>query len=126
MEDFILVIVVIAATLNVTLFFKIWGMTNNVSKINDKVGKTDSNSYIWIGDTENAYRHLCTEMYEELSSYSSWHSCILGNFKMTYDSVEIFNKTIEKYNKKFRAIGKEIPKQLSSIEGMKEYAEKMK
>lgn len=37
MEAFIVIIAIAVAVLNIILFFKIWGMTNHISEINDNL-----------------------------------------------------------------------------------------
>lgn len=91
MEEFMTlfsVILIVFGILQIILFFKLWGMTNNVSKIKGKLEEDINNDAILLkaqlfalnGDKQQSF-----ELYKEL-----FHKSI----------IELFNKTISQFGVK--------------------------
>lgn len=119
MEEIFIFVTLAFGILNLILFFKVWGMTNQVRKINSKIesGK-DYRKYLWLGDKQKAYEALCRAMYDELSQNEDWRCKVAVGRKASPGYYSILRDDIEKYRRRFEQIGMKIPERFSSIENM--------
>ena len=104
MLDILSIVLLVFGALQIILFFKLWGMTNDVKKILGKLDADDYRSCMMKGDKEGAYRIAVGRLYKELAD------CV-------YDIPNFFaEKTapiIEKYRKMIEETGHKVPEDLS-------------
>lgn len=119
MEDILIFITLVFGVLNLILFFKIWGMTNQVKKLNSKIeDDKDYMKYLWLGDRQKAYEALCRTMYEELSKNDNWRCKVAVGKKAAPVYHSVLRDDIEKYKRRFERMGMKIPERFSSVENM--------
>ena len=103
MLDILSIVLLVFGVLQIILFFKLWGMTNSVKKIYDKMNADGYCSCMMKGDKENAYRIAVDRLFQELAD------CV-------YDNPNFFaEKTapiIEKYRKMIEETGHKVPEDL--------------
>ena len=115
METFMAIVFLVFGILQIILFFKIWGMTNNVKKIKDKLyendfpvenllEKTDSvkcafydnirriNKLIYLGKEEDA-KHMLLSMKYDLEQEAT--NCIPEKFNILNSLSRPFLKEID-------------------------------
>lgn len=126
MQIFIGLIIIAASVLQIVLFFKIWGMTNNVKKIKNTLNGGDYYHYLLKGDMEKAYEANLNEAVKcivdgfghQSYAYSFREYCAhLGGTKI--------EDRLELYNERSLRTGKPLPEHLQSVEALKEYMEKL-
>ena len=121
MEDFLLYLFYfIVGLLHVILFFKIWGMTNDVDKLKERFCtpyfsgvKKKFTEYYLCGEYEEAYKflnhYLVSEMHERFYTQSR-----NGNsYKKEFE--DWFAKLIDRFSKYYRLIGKDVPDNLKNV-----------
>lgn len=123
---FLSIVLVVVSILQIILFFKVWGMTNDVDAIKISIGATDNfSSLAWMGSSESAYRSLCKSMLEELESVMCWSYIKKGELNEIPEymngGVKSIESIIDRYEGKFIAIGEKMPEHLSSVSKMNEF-----
>lgn len=107
MELIILISVVLMAVLNIMLFFKLWGMTNNVSKINNVVqangypnGVSPAKIEFALGNTEKAQGIARREFVVDVFNM---YTCMFKQFDSQRGEkyTEEFNELERKYRELF-------------------------
>lgn len=109
MIDFLSIILLIFGVLQIILFFKVWGMTNNVKKIAKKLQCEKDKTWnvrraLLYGDKELAKKELL--------------DCIISDFERFGDGGYGFDDTkaiIDKYEPAFKQLGIEIPENLRNF-----------
>lgn len=143
MTIFLSLIIIVFCILQIILFFKIWGMTNNVNTISEfvysiacaqeelsdkqKETKMDNTKLFATinADKKNADVILRTHIVNEfIAIIKSIEKQIEGNIKINYNGeyitpnayVEMQYKSVkDKYSKFYKAIGKELPQDIASL-----------
>ena len=100
------IIIIVFGVLQIILFFKVWGMTNNIVKIKDRVLENDYTSeacyHYLVGDIDTAEKLLNDAFLKEVSNFSqmaeNW-----GEWENGY------TKIAEKYKRAFKKIGRDEP-----------------
>lgn len=100
------IVMIAFGILQIILFFKVWGMTNNVKRIWDKIDNEDFLSeacYTYLkGDIESTEQLLNDAFIKEIS--------LLSKSSETYGEWdEGYAKLVSKYTRAFNKIGKPIP-----------------
>lgn len=114
MESLLSIILIVFGVLQIILFFKVWGMTNNVKKISSYIyADKDLSYYILLGDRENLAKALEESMLKEIS--------------FSYKTIGFVNSRITNIPVKYMAIYKkhDIPfpekyKKLSDAQSLRE------
>lgn len=115
-----IVIVIVFAVLQIILFFKVWGMTNNVREVKDAILTMQGKSYtscIMKGDKDKAYAILVSRLYEELA-----YALVCSSPKSYLKKA---SQIIEEYCPLAKEAGRELPEYLSTPEKFKESYEKL-
>ena len=133
---FISVIAIIALLLNIVLFFKIWGMTNDIREL--KIDHFDTRApediqqvrayvreNLILGDKEKAKRALIQEFLNNINtkcnyirtSYLSTSDPILNTDITSY--VELLRKQLTKLNM-------DMPEEISNLKTFRDYYEMLK
>lgn len=113
MLDFVSVIIIIFGILQIILFFKLWGMTNNVKHINRKVGRVSGVDLAWEirkavlkGDKKKAEDLLLEAfinvMKQKCSEYNEATDEKIAELKF-------------KYEKLYNTIGSELPQSIQNL-----------
>lgn len=123
-------VVLIVSILQIILFFKVWGMTNDVEHIKTNICSTDGfEEFAWTGRDGRAYDSLCQSMYKALNEAECWRYICRGRLDELPNGMDYSIKTVEsiikRYEKHFEAIGMCVPEHLSSIEKMNEFGIKL-
>lgn len=109
MFTFVGIIIIVFGVLQIILFFKMWGMTNDVGNINSKLheAKDENKEYELLmisGKDEAVYQILTNKLSKDIhEAYQS--------FSESYYEKEV-KRLLEIYKSKFQKIGKEIPDHL--------------
>lgn len=109
MFSFVGIIIIVFGILQIILFFKMWGMTNNVNNINSKLHecKDENKEYELLmisGKYDAVYQILIDKLSKEIhDAYNS--------FNESYYEKEI-KRILDIYKPKFQKVGKEIPEHL--------------
>lgn len=112
MMEFLSIVLLVFGVLQIILFFKLWGMTNNVSLINKKLSKGNAVKYIMTGKNDEAYEMLVSELYDQLKEMTStWN----GNYY-----TEKAGELIESYRKKVQETGHSLPEYMTTPDKFKE------
>lgn len=114
MIDFLSIVLIVFGVLQIILFFKMWGMTNDMNKITKKLQCEKDKTWnvrraLLYGDHELAKTELM--------------DCIISDFEKFGDGGYGFNcveDIISKYEPAFKQLGIEIPENLKAI---KSYAD---
>ena len=106
MMEFLSIVLLVFGVLQIILFFKLWGMTNNVKKIYEKMNADSYRSCMMKGDKENAYRIAVDSLYKELVE------CVPAWGSESY-FLEKAAPIIEKYRKMIEETGHKVPEDLS-------------
>lgn len=109
MIDFLTIILLVFGVLQIILFFKIWAMTNDVTKITKKLQCDKDKTWsvrraLLCGDKELAKKELV--------------NCIINDFELFGDGGYGFNSVediISKYKPAFKQLEIEIPENLKNI-----------
>ena len=109
MIDFLTIILFVFGVLQIILFFKVWGMTNDVNKITSKLQCEKDSTWnvrraLLYGDKELAKKELM--------------NCIISDFEKFGDGGYGFNSVediIAKYEPAFKQLGMDIPESLKNI-----------
>lgn len=114
MYELLSIILIVFGILQIILFFKMWGMTNNVEKITAKLKcENDDKSIkkaILLGDKELARDLLTEKLVDELFARAGYVGV----------DIENTNTLFSKYKVLFEKIGYEIPENILKI---KKYSE---
>lgn len=104
MMEFLSIVLLVFGVLQIILFFKLWGMTNDVRKIHKKMNADSYISCMMKGDKEGAYRIAVDRLFQELEA------CV-------YDNPNFFAEkaapVIEKYRKMIEETGHKVPELVS-------------
>lgn len=98
-------VIIVFGILQIILFFKLWGMTNDVRKITKGLGNdknlNEATVFFLKGEKENAYKKLFDSFLGEVisASYSTWTDNPADDYK------EDFNKIVNRYKPMFEKIG---------------------
>lgn len=109
MIDFLTIVLLIFGILQIILFFKMWGMTNDVTKITKKLQCDKDKTWnvrraLLYGDKDLAKKELM--------------DCIISDFELFGDGGYGFNSAediISKYTPAFKQLNMEIPENLKKI-----------
>lgn len=118
MVEFIAVISLIAGILQIVLFFKVWGMTNDIRELkkdhfSDLEANTDFQKAIYVrrnlivGEKDKAKYLLLKEF--------------LSNISRGYDENESIRPYVETLRKQLSKIGEELPEYISKLETLGDY-----
>ena len=94
------IIGLIVSILNIILFFKIWGMTNDVKEILKKMEKKEDYSSIVSGDKAEIKKLLVSRFMEDVRIYTSFN----GNMDRGHSQKRIESIAAE-YNRKAEKFG---------------------
>jgi hypothetical protein len=128
MDAFIAIVLLIFGVLQIILFFKIWGMTNRVSSIDDKLVssideklKSEKGYYFYMlsGEKEKAFIYLKEKIISRFLE-------LLNDGYMKYRFIELANRELKDYLKLVEQTGFELPDHLKSGEAFFEYYNKIK
>lgn len=111
MEALIVCILVGYGILQIILFFKIWGMTNNITKINNKIyykkkydAIKEAKIMYYKGDLDKAKDILDTAFYKRLIELAEVESIFVTKYPMLeasmkpiYETMGIISPDFEKY-----------------------------
>ena len=111
MLDILSIVLLVFGALQIILFFKLWGMTNNVKKIYEKMNADGYCSCMMKGDKEEAYRIAVSRLYKEL------RECVWATDGYYAENA---GPIIEKYRKMIEETGHKVPELLSLPEKFKE------
>lgn len=118
MIDFLTIILLIFGVLQIILFFKVWGMTNNVKKIKkrllDESSFDDVRKALLGDDKELAQKLLINNLISELIEYSN------NRDYKGYSNVEAI---IDIYKISFSKLGLDIPDNIKKIKTIEEIKE---
>lgn len=113
MEIFIIIIALIVAILNIILFFKIWGATNDIDKITKHfTDKENKNSTLFLflnKDYDTIYNNLNIEFFDKLR-YAT-----IFEIKTEKGFIERKEYLLKTYKEYYTAIGKEIPEKFYTV-----------
>lgn len=112
MTTFFSIIVIVFAILQIILFFKLWGMTNNVKKITKKLGcynepKDDIRKALLLNDKDKAVEILKQAMAQEIvefaenstnSQYSKLQE-IYDKYQKKFEKLDIYDIPLKKLEK---------------------------
>ena len=120
MTTFFSIIVIVFAILQIILFFKLWGMANDVSKIKGRLSNSEYTfkKYMLLGEKEKAFNLLKETLTNRLME---WRKNLL--------TAELFVKNvtfIDIYVKKAELTGFELPEHLKTAQAFWDYYEKIK
>ena len=106
MEDFMVLISVIFGILSLILFFKVWGMCNNISRINKKINKNDDiettiEFLLCIGEKEKAKEVLLNRILTNDTIFNS---------RSSLTSDEKIQEICDLYKDELETLGINIPK----------------
>ena len=115
MDTFLVIVSLIATVLNIILFFKVWGMTDDVGKINKKLSnngkltyqqlKSELGKYIIKKDKDGARVFLTECLLAQLTS-----------IPLNTDRIYAYNNIVKRYTNLFALIGeKELPYGISDL-----------
>lgn len=117
MIEFVSIIVIVFGILQIVLFFKVWGMTNDVNKIATQLGclKRD-----YVSDIRKAL--LKNDKTAAKETIMDCLACDLVDFSegTNMDKYSSVNDIKKKYQELFEAIGEELPKNIQSIKNRKD------
>lgn len=124
MEDllcFVSIVIIVFGILQIILFFKVWGMTNNVKSIESKLKKQKHSYefYMLLGEKEKAFQVISTVLVDKLIKLRLE---TYGDEKF----IGLANEVISNYIKRMEITGCDIPKNLLSAEAFIEYQDKIK
>ncbi len=123
------IVLIVFGILNIILFFKIWGMTNNVSELKEHLTRpqflheddTDKKMR-WLllkGDTTAAEELLLShfaEIIEEKYIYA-----ISDGYHIEYAYKQGIKNEVEDLKHKFKLLGKEVPEKISKMKTIGDY-----
>lgn len=106
MFSFVGIIIIVFGILQIILFFKMWGMTNDVDNINSKLheSKDENKEYELLminGKNEAIYQILTNKLSKDI--HEAYHS-----FSESYYEKEV-ERLLEVYKPKFQKNGKRFP-----------------
>lgn len=115
MEVLISIILLSSAVLNIILFFKIWGMTNDVaaikSNLTPEAKRHTLTKLVALGEKAKAEAVAKQIIYDELSDLYFGGEAYNGTAEK---NVKTFDAKLSKILPKIQRLGLEIPKHLSS------------
>ena len=123
--SFVAFLTFIGTILQIILFFKIWGMTNDVKHIKDKIVPNSSdgiseelNVLHFMGKDDECEQIILKEFYRTLSDRLNWAKSNL--LEDSYDKAidESISKFTDVVAKQYKNIGREMP---DLLKGLKTY-----
>ena len=114
MEFFIIIISLIVAILNIILFFKLWGATNNIKEIKHSINNktTDSLRLLFLTNNyDKIYNQLNKNLFDDLCNISKKYFETSENFSFTKEKEQILND----YSKSYSKINKQIPNKFFTV-----------
>ena len=121
MYAFLSVILIIFGILQIILFFKLWGMTNDIRRISEKIGAQPNETYsqleksIWQFLLENkkdkAIEFLNSNFSSELIEATRWSGETADN---------IIKSKKKRYRKYYEKLGVPFPEQIEKINTLKD------
>ena len=116
MIDFLSIVLLVFGVLQIILFFKVWGMTNNVQKIKEQLcaAENDFQKLMLLGEKEKAFLLVKEKLVKRLSKSMS---DIGARDKFVY----VANEYIPIYAKKAALTGSELPEHLQTAEAFWDY-----
>lgn len=106
MNTLVSIIIIVFGILQIILFFKVWGMTNDVKKIKDKQYSIDKTNMAQIeymkGNTSKAKELLDDDLFDSILNVRK-STNYYPEFIKNIDSIS------EVYDKLYRAMGLEMP-----------------
>ena len=145
MNGIIAIVIFVSAVVNLILFFKIWGMTNDVDWLSRQVDEITKQvckpcyevkfaDYYLSGEYEEAYKYLnhCfaydirdyfIEFSDDCNKSPKITESIMSIFRSSSETVaddspnytETITKLVEKYKPLYELIGKEIPENIRNV-----------
>lgn len=125
MQIFIGLIFIAASVLQIVLFFKIWGMANNIKKLKEARNGGDYYHWMLVGDMEKAYEanlSECVEVIAEGYRKNNW-ATDFASYCSHLGGTGV-DKKLEIYNARALRTGKPLPEHLQNIEALGAYMEK--
>ena len=115
MEIFISILIIVYAILNIILFFKIWGATNNIKKLTEHFTENkNTDSFLFLYSTKDKdaiFKKLNIQVFNELRKIA-----LFGSIRTEKGFIEqkeyLLNNTYKKY---YTAIEKEIQNEFYNI-----------
>lgn len=117
MNLYITAIIAIFVVLQIILFFKLWGMTNDVKRVKELLCDDTVEKCIIKGDSDKAYDLITESLYSVLNGRAK----IWSEKYFLQSAVPI----IESYRKKAELIGRDLPENLSNPEKFMEIFKKV-
>lgn len=121
---FVSLLIIASAILQIILFFKVWGMTNNVKEIRDKYLVSDNlnfqiGRYILEGNSDKAREIILFRFYEEVKNlnYSDIGKPFCYDTEEELDNIFKSKKAILK--KQLKDLGLEMPSNIDQMESGK-------
>ena len=112
MGNFISILIIVYAILNIILFFKIWGATNNIKKLTEHfTGNTNKDSFLFLyltKDKDAIYNKLNIQIFNELRKIA-FIVVIEKDFNEKKESL------LNTYKEYYTTIGIEIPNEFYNI-----------
>ena len=119
MEILISIIFLVFAILQIMLFFKLWGMTNNTKRIYESITHTNNSVGYWLllGEKEKAFEIVKKDLVDALISCRQ--TCFEDQF------AKAAQKIIDKSKERAALTGYDLPDILANPEKFKEYYDKL-
>ncbi len=115
METLLAIILFASAVLNLILFFKIWGMTNDVDTIKSnlmpKAEQFALTKLVALGENAKAEAAAKQMLYDELANLYFGNQVYSGTPEQ---NIKAFDEKVSKLLPRIQRLGIEIPKHLSS------------
>lgn len=121
MELFLSIVLIIFGILQIILFFKLWGMTNDIRRISEKIGVRSNETYsqleksIWQFLLENkkekAIEFLNSNFSSELIEATRWGGETTDN---------VIQSIKNRYQKYYKKLGVPFPEQIEKINTLKD------
>ena len=110
MELITSIIIIVFAVLQIILFFKVWGMTNDVKDLKNKLESKKGNASNWSKDfalkmTINQKEQAKEILYKEILSSKAFAELIRSNTAAEAYKLNMIEKINNEYDTYLRAIG---------------------
>lgn len=125
MEPITVILLVVWGILNIILFFKIWGATNDIDILKTKfcgIKTQRSRSLLvlvrelyFMGKNDEAEKLITSELLANIEQIATDVSYNVRENERDTEFTKRYSEKLEEYNKYFKAIGKDIPTQLKEI-----------
>lgn len=124
MAIFITIVSIVVCVLNIVLFFKVWGMCNNVKRIAEYFcGDEYSKSTIDIDNGANARKAMVAELKVIAKKARGIYAEDYENKYGVNPNKEI-SDIIKKYKKIYESLGEQFPKDIDNIKTLDDFWEK--